>query len=435
MVVPQETSIASLANSFKSLQPSEKGQDMEKQKCLVVQAFRSLIAKCPLICLEPFSSSHEENLPGLFEQIELRAELLKRLQSGLLPSLRHRITALSLSLDPCDLRKNATGQLKQVLEILGELEQTLDQIKASVASIAPVLRPSLVSNDGHLKNLKAFRCVRVRLKVNDLAMLVSELFQTCVRFTENLTYSSSNEPRGRAEVLSLTSLSWNLIDTTIEWFDRSEFSLLQDQWQSEVGLVDDALDELTKLINHTGPEGESDSAANSSDEDGDHDHDDDDDDDDMSFGANDSRPSEHVIQLAKSAVPIIKLSRLFLNKLSKTTTQKEPFGLVTEMSSSQLESLLASTGSISRIVDEIVCTLSDADDDDHALATEDLIQSGNNLSEAFREIQLVLDRYLIPLISEEDSSSSSKVNIKTWFSEWNKQFLLATQNYIPNGNS
>jgi hypothetical protein len=32
MVVPQETSIASLANSFKSLQPSEKGQDVEKQK-------------------------------------------------------------------------------------------------------------------------------------------------------------------------------------------------------------------------------------------------------------------------------------------------------------------------------------------------------------------------------------------------------------------
>ncbi|WAR55336.1 hypothetical protein PtB15_6B75 [Puccinia triticina] len=425
MVEPQEISVASLIQSFKSLQTSEDDRSLSTQRSLVVQAFKSLIAQCPSICFQPCSSTHEENLPTLFQQVELRTELWNRLKSGLLPSLRHRITALSLSLDPCDLRKDPAGKLKQVLEILSELEQTLVQVKASIATIAPVLKPSAVSDDAHLKHLKAFRCGRVRLTVETLVRVLSELFQSGVRFTENLGDAPGQEAGCRDEVLSVTSMVWSSIDRTIEWFDRSEFSLLQEQWESEVGLVDDALDELTELINRTGPEEANKSGADSSSED----------DDDDYFRDSDSPPSEQVLQLARSTLQIIKLARLFLNKLSKTTVRKEACRMVTEMSSSQLESLLSSTRSISRNIDEIVCTLGDADEHDQAFTTDFLIEFGQNLSESFEQIQRALERYLIPLIAEDTPSASSKVTSQTWFAEWNKHFLSATQNYTQNVNS
>ncbi|WAQ85453.1 hypothetical protein PtA15_6A81 [Puccinia triticina] len=404
MVEPQEISVASLIQSFKSLQTSEDDRSLSTQRSLVVQAFKSLIAQCPSICFQPCSSTHEENLPTLFQQVELRTELWNRLKSGLLPSLRHRITALSLSLDPCDLRKDPAGKLKQVLEILSELEQTLVQVKASIATIAPVLKPSAVSDDAHLKHLKAFRCGRVRLTVETLVRVLSELFQSCVRFTENLGDAPGQEAGCRDEVLSVTSM---------------------EQWESEVGLVDDALDELTELINRTGPEEANKSGADSSSED----------DDDDYFRDSDSPPSEQVLQLARSTLQIIKLARLFLNKLSKTTVRKEACRMVTEMSSSQLESLLSSTRSISRNIDEIVCTLGDADEHDQAFTTDFLIEFGQNLSESFEQIQRALERYLIPLIAEDTPSASSKVTSQTWFAEWNKHFLSATQNYTQNVNS
>ncbi|WAQ91450.1 hypothetical protein PtA15_14A334 [Puccinia triticina] len=50
-------------------------------------------------------------------------------------------------------------------------------------------------------------------------------------------------------------------------------------------------------------------------------------------------PASPLIKLAESVLPIIKLARLFINKLSKWETKNTKFPLFTEMPSSQLENL------------------------------------------------------------------------------------------------
>ncbi|KAI9620144.1 hypothetical protein KEM48_008261 [Puccinia striiformis f. sp. tritici PST-130] len=156
MVESNAKSIDGLIESFKSLKTTGKGKDdLEKQKRLVTKAFDSLMHKCQRAHPGPSSSTHDENMVCLFEQIELRNQLLKRLQSGLLPSLRHRVTAFSLTLDPKDFQKkdgNIGDKLKSVLDILSELEDSLDQIHESISIIDPILKPSLVDNDQDLKD-------------------------------------------------------------------------------------------------------------------------------------------------------------------------------------------------------------------------------------------------------------------------------------------
>jgi len=199
---------------------------------------------------------------------------------------------------------------------------------------------------------------------------------------------------------------------TIQWFGRSEFNLLQASWQSEVALVEDALDELLEMIKPIEPkeeeeDGDPPDATSSSGED----------------DTSEYEPvirSDEVIQLAKVIIPLVKLSRLFLNKLSKTTVTKEQFGLATsEMSSSELENIVSLTRSISQCIDEIGDSLHDGEN-------EMLVESGGHLGKSFKRILELLDLHLIPLIPHDDQA----VDPKKWFSEWNKQFALALENYM-----
>lgn len=306
------------------------------------------------------------------------------------------------------------GKVKMVLGILSELEQTLDQIHASMDTIIPVptVKPSDVTDDNHLKTLKAFRTSRLGMNVDDLFKVVAELLGDCVSFIETWGQPSNNESQRRAHLLSMTSIFWNSIDMTIQWFGRSEFNLLQASWQSEVALVEDALDELLEMIKPIEPKEEE--------------EEDDQPDATSSSGEDDTSEyepvirSDEVIQLAKVTIPLVKLSRLFLNKLSKTTVTKEQFGLATsEMSSSELENIVSLTRSISQCIDEIGDSLHDGEN-------EMLVESGGHLGKSFKRILELLDLHLIPLIPHDDQA----VDPKKWFSEWNKQFALALENYM-----
>ncbi|KAI9620920.1 hypothetical protein H4Q26_013595 [Puccinia striiformis f. sp. tritici PST-130] len=87
----------------------------------------------------------------------------------------------------------------------------------------------------------------------------------------------------------------------------------------------------------------------------------------------------------------------------------------------------------------MICTITGANEnvtqEDDQETADTLIETGSNLSDCFKEIFLVLDLYLIPLISLQDSEQSTQIDPKIWFSQWNKQFLLATQNLIDNAKS
>ncbi|PLW41721.1 hypothetical protein PCASD_05706 [Puccinia coronata f. sp. avenae] len=429
MAKPEDASIEDLVKQFSTLSSSmEPRQQLDQHRRLVVQGLKNLTSKCSSIIYSHGSSTHENNLPKLFERNEERRLLWKQLETAVLPCLRHRITALSLSLDPTDLRKDHKEKLNVVMGVLSEVEQSMNQTQACITTIAPVLKANLVTNDQELGELKSFRSGRLRHQMEDLLRVLSGLFSSCADFVGRFGSSLNEDGQGRAEVLSNTSLFWKTIDKTIEWFGRSELNLVQDRWLSEVDLVDDALNELTELINRPELEEEGEDKPRVNRMELSFDDDDDDDDD-----SGEDRSSAEVIALAKMVVPIVKLSRLILNKLSKMTIDTQ--ALVEskqEMSSSQLEALLSLTSTISLRVDEMVDTLSDGDHAEARFTREMMMESCQSLSQSFEQMLCTLDVHIIPFII---MPTPSQHDASLWFSQWNTQFSLAALNCMKHVSS
>ncbi|POW17726.1 hypothetical protein PSTT_00378 [Puccinia striiformis] len=105
------------------------------------------------------------------------------------------------------------------------------------------------------------------------------------------------------------------------------------------------------------------------------------------------------IQLAKSAVPIVKLSRIFYDKLSKTSINQLPFELDTEMSSEELGSLLKTLESFYESVDYMSGHLK--------ICVQNI--------DYFEKALLALSLYLIPTSHSSGGRSTPQTHFKTWF--------------------
>ncbi|PLW11644.1 hypothetical protein PCANC_09906 [Puccinia coronata f. sp. avenae] len=452
MVQPTDISIEDLVKEFNSSSSLEPSQQLQEQRRLVVQVLKGLKRKCRLICDPPCSSdsTDEDNLPRLFEQIELKRLLRKQLETGLLPCLRNRITALSLSLDPTDLRKDLKEKLKVVIGILLELNQTMDQMKTSIATIAPRLVARDVTNDQELKELKAFRSSRLRNQLADLFIVSSELFHRCARLLESFESSVNQVELRRDRVLKHTSIFWHTIDRTIEWFGRSELNLLQDRWQLQAKKVDVALADITVLINMLKSQNEEEEKAtqdrsepssgddvadndagdngeeeedgeDNNEEDNDAEDGNDEDDVDSEYDMEVSSSTAEVIELARMAVPIVKLSRILLKKLSKSRINTNNLLESNKgMSSSQIEELLSST-SISWVIEEMLFTLESAADYEagRSLTYKMMLEFYRDLTITCLEMSHILADHIIPFVVSTSQQSAS-----FWFYFYLKSFCL-----------
>ncbi|OAV91629.1 hypothetical protein PTTG_12283 [Puccinia triticina 1-1 BBBD Race 1] len=327
------------------------------------------------------------------DRLRSEAELLTQLEYNLLPQLRRHIESFPKPLLGGlrhSLRKTPAPTLVLVLEILPQLELTLDQIIRAVNRIIPGQVPALnPTDDQHLKELKCYRLrglahsIRKEMQ-RDLAFFFSDCSRRLIR-AFSLPQEDQRSRAGNSFPAALRS-----IDGAMRWSSASELDIVCKGLEKHVAEIDRLLDVLIVMAN---PENDEDMRT------------------------------PLVIRLAQSCIPLFKLSKLFFKKITSLEgidRNEEPF--CTEMSSYQLDLLEVSARKISKSLSCLVAQLKAPFEHPARNSSGHL----NDIISPFQSCLLLADLYIIPTCTDCSSLSYFKI----WFVTWNTLFSQATSNAI-----
>ncbi|KAA1084021.1 hypothetical protein PGT21_014631 [Puccinia graminis f. sp. tritici] len=384
--------------------------------------------------------------PLSIDEISTLNDLLCQMQTRHLPSLQQQLVNLSRSLDLANLPNNPHPKLEDTLEILSQLGDSLDQINTFVHSIAPIVVNPLQQTgkiDHHFGGLKNYRSRELIEKFNNLEReSLKWLFDSLRRFIraspkDPWTILNDESILGSLgkDVIEAIDQSYHAISEIIKWSKQSDFSILQDECRRDANNLEPILEGLNRRIALTTrleeqlrliDEGEfdTDSSSASGDED--------DEESKTSLSTDSSeqiflRPS--LMKLAKTTIPLIKLIRIFFNKLSNTPTSKAPFTFGTKLSSAEIREIDCEIGGLSCSIRNLLNLIFYMFDcDEYVNDMKNLEQHFKELPRDFNSSIVLLCCYLLPVNDQLDLPVSGNL-FKTWFLTLREQFDLAYDNF------
>ncbi|KAH9463911.1 hypothetical protein Pst134EA_015992 [Puccinia striiformis f. sp. tritici] len=323
-----------------------------------------------------------------------KEHLLTELHSTLLPLLQKQIDSIADALmEPDKVWDNIT----LVLKLQPELEQTLDQTIRAIDEIIPGKLPE--PNPRNDQNSREFKCYRLRglnqTIRRDMKDYGKFFFLGCKQAIEPLQPPLQPPPNDLQIDLQSAWLDFDWrVEQAISWAKASELNIICDNWEVTLSDVGQTVDHLLSLINTKNEEG-----------------------------------SQTLVQLAKSFIPIVKLSRLFFVKLSSEGMSRKGGPLCTEMSSYQLHSLETSVRDITHSVMSLERLLRRSEEDEPDETSQYLIDQVERLLPRFQTCLFLADLYIVPIFPQLNVCST-QVYFKTWFVTWNTLFSQAACNAI-----
>jgi hypothetical protein len=366
---------------------------------LVIEGFRALRDDHPItmVCPDYPSRCPHHTAEYLPDPLDHRFHWSNRSQ------LTQQLTSLSELLDPSLLQSQPGPTLKLILDIQSGIRESLDEIKDVFHKIPRCPRISSKSrvDDRHLRDFKDFRTIGLEKQIKDLVLENQTLF----RISEDLILQlklSSNEPKFptepewiRKRIIDCTTASSEATKRLIQWIEGSELDVVQQSWMSYIRSIDSALVKVERfklaMTPLGGPERE----------------------------------------LAKHVLPILKLSRLLLKKLSKRgLSGEEGIGLHTELCSKQLTSLMEFGSKLRLGVTDIAHTIS------HSIPPVDYVRVGRGLRSMVTplitnlEAPLALIHYqFVPMLAADYDGFSAQKYYREWMINWSTQFGVAIRNF------
>ncbi|PLW04440.1 hypothetical protein PCASD_26376 [Puccinia coronata f. sp. avenae] len=395
---------------------------LEKQESLIFAGFVRLMRQ---LSLSTYRGT-ETTAIGIDEDVSIdqKKELLTRLHSFLLPLLERQITNLLDLLDPFDLQEETASKFQLILDIQSALEDTMGELQSLLYTFCPELvrRPrSHYMNDQHLKELKKLQLKGLDqyFRRNDLHFHLSAVFAQSNLIIQELRLSSipscsspslPSIPRARKFLIDHTSSSRKMIQSMIDWLAASELQHIQDLWLNEVSSIDRALVDCLVLINSSDTEEHNNQTSESV----------------IEPSAVNPR-IKPVIQVAKSLIPVIKLSRMFLKKLSERAMNASRLPSFTEMDSDQLDRLSGTATQVRLSLDHILRTLKSTERRNHDGFT--VMSYATAIQRDLQDALLHVVLHFVPRIPETQGFHGQN-HYRTWFIVWLTQFKLAIQNLI-----
>ncbi|WAQ91529.1 hypothetical protein PtA15_14A413 [Puccinia triticina] len=334
------------------------------------------------------------------ERLRSKRDIHDHLHSTLLPQLKHQLRIISEALDnPADLRKEPCSKLQLILDTQHTLHRTLDQIIRAVDEIIPGIVPEPIqTNDQHFQELKCYRlhgldeAIRSRLRID-----LINYFDTSSSIIEKIKLSKNKHP-GR---INYNSIVVNRsIDLAIKWLKGSELHIIPNLWVDATQNIYSAYSEYFNMFRpHLEP-----------------------------------MMSQPATQLSRSVLPIIKLSKLFFDKLEREAKRQKQAPLFTEMSSHQLNFLHQSAEELGDAVMNLIFDLEDADTHPPADTSSYLIRNIGMLSKLFQPYVHLAELYIAALFPDINGLSS-QTYFRSWFVSWNTMFLTASHNAIQAANA
>ncbi|OAV99196.1 hypothetical protein PTTG_11642 [Puccinia triticina 1-1 BBBD Race 1] len=398
MADSQESMISRLTNSFNSLGNEGSPKEVRHHEALV----RAELAR---VHDAYFILWHGVNAPdplAVFDQVDIRKELLDQLQSKRLPSLRRQVDSLSKAfIARSDLDKKPITKLKLVLKILSKLDVTMGKIKFAIACIQPELETADVRHDKDFKKLKSYTCCRLGLRIYTTNGYVCDLLQTYRRLIEESGHSFPQQPEKRAEVLTLTDACSGSIDEALTFMDQSELNYIQDEWRLCIEWITETLELFLEFVNRTTARLKK-------------------------METSRMRPHPGMSHARTSVIAAIKLSRLFVAQMLKISNDTENFRMVPDLTSRELDKFLTYTATIPSSIKCLVYGLSEDIGDDQFNDPAIIHKAITHTLSAPRIILLMLNYMFVPVCHQADQPSP-RIYHKAWFCQWNKLYLLATQ--------
>ncbi|KNE94156.1 hypothetical protein PSTG_12487 [Puccinia striiformis f. sp. tritici PST-78] len=383
--------------------------DPSPQTDSIIIGLQDLVDKCRA----PMRREAGEKKEELTENdLETKNALLVRLESTLLPSLRNQLssylTALSIQDSPGTFQP-PNPNTKFIIEISSKLAKTFDETKKSVEFAALDIIP-MDTHDHHLKQFKNFRCARLMSSFAEARHSFHTLFDHSIAFAR-----ASQAERNHIEntdchrrMLIWKSVLTERVDSCNKRIaglfiilEGTDFEIIQDDWQRCEECLDAQIVFLTKILHFPTWHQMTDTAV-----------------------------EKQVIELAKSTLPIVKLARMFCREFSKSSRQKLPFKLDTELNSETLfqfhrtaEEVTVSFGALIRAFEDSFNSSSLAE---HETLIRNQIQK---ISQTLDSTLLLLTTYLIPLPSGTNSFSLEN-HYKARFAAWQDVWHRAINNFL-----
>ncbi|WAQ91501.1 hypothetical protein PtA15_14A385 [Puccinia triticina] len=272
-------------------------------------------------------------------------------------------------------------------------DMTLDEISRAVDDIIPGTVPEPTqTTDRHFQEFKCYRLHGMARAIGKLEIMVSVYFLSSRSLIEGLKLQKTvrwHYIRSSAVLLNES------IDETIKWMEGSEFDFIREFWPH-----DEMRSSLTNYYFHlSSPDSERPM----------------------------SRPAE---QLFRSVIPIMRLSKLFFDKLAREGMKKKLVPLFTEMSSGQLEFLDQAARFMRYGCEWLVKILKSADARSPESISSSLIDIIGDLSDRFQRYVYLAEHHIAPFIFPDINELSSQNYDKSWFATWHSLFSTASQNAI-----
>ncbi|KAA1068262.1 hypothetical protein PGTUg99_030424 [Puccinia graminis f. sp. tritici] len=313
-----------------------------------------------------------------------------RIKRVLLPSIPTKLYRLSdLLFDSIYLEKLESPQLQDAIKLVNELGSTIEQISFSIHTFTYGPNPFFSSHDSErgIRRLKRYRCQRVQSKITDLFFGLHGLFLFYVDLLpirKHQTMTRKEAKRVFRELLNCIHSEERCEDELIQWFDRSQLWIAQEHWREMANGVGRLLDEVVKYS---------------------------------------SLHKDIHLQPLREFIPILKLSRLFLNKISKKTSeQSHP---VSTMDTHQLLNLIELTLPIPTKLSEFYAEIRTAYGPPHHIGLTELV----HLATLFHNPLKILTNHLNYRGANPNSLHNAHATFIHWYADWQSHFSLAVRRF------
>ncbi|KAA1128237.1 hypothetical protein PGTUg99_012435 [Puccinia graminis f. sp. tritici] len=273
---------------------------------IVCKAFESLSQSCHRT--SSTVPEYDDRRPTISrDRIAVLSSLLIEMRTTLLPSLQQRLDELVVLLDAPNFPKDPQTNLRASLEITSQLADILERIGSTIRTVTLARLKNFEIQDHSHGIAKSHRTEPLLEKVGMLIRdYLCRLFDRHLEFLQGWKRPKEEEGDRRFKSRSVseeTALSSEMIDEAIQLLTKSDFNLIQDNW--EITVTHHYEKGLASLIEHI-IMNQSDQARNPAD------------DKKLSDPHASRAPATNKqvdLTLLRSALPFVKLGRLFFNRL------------------------------------------------------------------------------------------------------------------------
>ncbi|WAQ87308.1 hypothetical protein PtA15_8A212 [Puccinia triticina] len=335
----------------------------------------------------------------------------------------HQLTLLLNSLDLIDPEKNPIPVADATLEILSNLDKTLESTVSAVVSLTLESPLADENHDHDLQKLKAFRCSYLQKRIK--LLVGSDIYHHLFRYLlplfirwcaiADITVEDDLKEGSdlRERIQATISYCNKTIARTILWCRRSDWTIIHIAWIGASVTVNDVLETLTCRTNCTT---QSTPAA------------------DPNNNEQTNAKTELIFVAAQSAIPLVKLARILVTKTTEKIWQKRMVlarGTTLELNSETIRQLHETPTAIDSLnhlsnllmsLDRPAPEISDEDQDS-------IRYSVQCLPKDMESTLTILDSVLIPLLAEiEDDLPEPHLkpfipDLKQCWDEASKQLL------------